>query len=85
MPFGIYYTEDAKKALGKVDKKVAKRIKAKLAMASVNPDPFIKRLKGIELYAMRVGDYRIILDIKRNELIILVIKIGHRRSVYETL
>ena len=34
------------------------------------------------LWSLRIGDYRAIYQIKNNELIILVIKIGHRKNVY---
>jgi mRNA interferase RelE/StbE len=36
-----------------------------------------------DLYRIRVGDYRIIYRIQDNQLLILVLKIGHRRDVYQ--
>lgn len=45
-----------------------------------------KALKGFAgLYRLRVGDYRIIYCVNENELVILVIKVGHRREIYERL
>jgi len=41
------------------------------------------KLAGPEpLYRIRVGDYRIIYDIRESELLILVVAIGHRREIY---
>jgi mRNA interferase RelE/StbE len=53
---------------------------------TTNPENFGKplsaNLKGFWRY--RVGDYRIICEIKKNELIIVIIDIGHRSRVYKT-
>lgn len=50
------------------------------------PDGDIKRLKGQNgLYRLRVGDYRIIYFIDNNKFIILIMNIGNRGDVYNTL
>jgi mRNA interferase RelE/StbE len=42
----------------------------------------VKKLEGEkDLYRLRVGDYRIIYTIRDRELIVLVLKVGHRREV----
>ncbi|WP_273477601.1 type II toxin-antitoxin system RelE family toxin [Faecalicoccus acidiformans] len=50
-------------------------------------NPFFtgKALKGnlINFWRYRVGDYRIIANIEDEKLIILLVKIGHRRDVYK--
>jgi mRNA interferase RelE/StbE len=46
--------------------------------------PGVKKLKGEEnAYRIRIRDYRIIYEIRDQELLILVIKIGHRREIYQ--
>ena len=41
------------------------------------------KLAGLpDLYRIRVGDYRIVYQIKETELVVLVLSIGHRREVY---
>jgi mRNA interferase RelE/StbE len=35
-----------------------------------------------ELYRIRVGDYRVVYEIRDRELVVLVVKVGHRREVY---
>lgn len=49
-----------------------------------NPRPYgYLKMKGVEAYRMRVGDYRIIYEIQDNILLIDVIDIGHRKNIYE--
>jgi len=43
----------------------------------------VTKLVGDSGYRLRVGDYRVILDIDEGNLIILVIKIGHRKKIYK--
>ena len=45
--------------------------------------PNIKKLKGREAWRIRVGNYRIIYQINNDELKILIIKIGHRKDIYD--
>jgi mRNA interferase RelE/StbE len=53
--------------------------------SKVNPATFFKRLTGNmhHLYSLRIGDYRLICQIKGTEMVILALHIGHRRDVYE--
>ena len=72
--------------LSRLDKSIAKRITDKLTWLSENiktitPIPLISSLSGF--YKLRVGDWRIIYDIDRDENIITVHKIGHRKEIYK--
>lgn len=40
------------------------------------------KLSGHELYRVRQGNYRIVYEIRDGELVVVVIKVGHRSSVY---
>ena len=45
-----------------------------------------KKLSGLdELYRIRVGDYRIVYTIREKRLLILVVRIAHRKDVYKKL
>lgn len=83
MVYDIQWTATAEKQFSKLDKTTKKRIYDKLI--SVRDDPFshVKKLVGFEAYKLRVGDYRVILGIENNTLVILVLKVGHRKSVYK--
>lgn len=43
-----------------------------------------EKLSGLERYRVRQGAYRIIYEIEESRLVVLVVKIGHRRDVYRT-
>jgi mRNA interferase RelE/StbE len=57
---------------------------AKIEGLSTNPRPAgVKKLASVEnLYRIRVGDYRVVYEIRDRALIIVVVKVGHRRDVY---
>jgi mRNA interferase RelE/StbE len=50
------------------------------------PDANVKKLAGYEdRYRLRVGDYRIIYEIMDEQLVILVVGVGHRREIYQAM
>ena len=50
------------------------------------PDADIKKLSGYaDRYRLRVGDYRVIYEIADEQLIILIVGVGHRREAYRVL
>ena len=60
-----------------------KRIDAALTLLADNPiPPKAKKLSGRDGYRIRVGDYRIIYEIQKNVLVVLIIEIGHHREIY---
>ena len=60
-----------------------KRIDAALTLLAENPiPPKSKKLNGRDGYRIRVGDFRIIYEIQKNVLVVLIIDIGHRREIY---
>lgn len=88
MAWAIEITEGAKKELDKLGHVEAKRIRnflvTKLA-ASENPRLLGSALQGARLgsyWRYRVGDYRMICDIQDSRLVVLVVRIGHRREIY---
>ncbi len=44
--------------------------------------PGVEKLSGQERYRVRKGDYRIIYEVKDDQVIVVVVKIGHRKDVY---
>ena len=64
-----------------------KRIKERIDGLAADPrPPGVKKLKGeSDLFRLRSGSYRIIYSIEDVRLIVLVIRIGHRRDVYRGL
>lgn len=89
MIWKIEFTEQAKKQLKKLDKPVAKKIIAFLrerVSVAENPRNLGKALKGSKLgtfWRYRAGDCRIIVNVEDDICRVLVLKIGHRKDVYE--
>ncbi len=81
--YEIVLTPNAKKQLKKLETSVQDRIIGALERIRIRPETFVAKLVGQSFYRLRVGDYRVILDIDHGKLIILVIKLGHRRNVYD--
>lgn len=82
--YTIEYSKSVKKDLRKIDKSSLKAIVEKIY--SLVEEPRINgsiKLSGTRnLYRVRSGDYRIIYEIKNDVLIVLVVKVGHRKDVY---
>jgi mRNA interferase RelE/StbE len=88
LPWAIDFAESAAKQLRKLDPPVARRIaeflRNRIARAA-DPRALGAALKGDELsqfWKYRVGDYRVIAQIRDREVRVLVVRIGHRGEVY---
>ncbi|NCO96840.1 MAG: type II toxin-antitoxin system RelE/ParE family toxin [Candidatus Aenigmarchaeota archaeon CG_4_10_14_0_8_um_filter_37_24] len=85
MKFNVIWSPKSDKQMMRLDKTIRKRIYEKVESIRNNPYNFTKRLFGMELYSLRAGDYRVIMNIRRNVMTIFIVKVGHRKEVYERL
>jgi mRNA interferase RelE/StbE len=83
LAYNIYITDTAKKQLAKIDKQTARRIDNKLREISHDPFLYVSKLVGLNFYKLRVGDYRVLMTIQKDKLIIMVVEISHRRNAYK--
>lgn len=83
MAFEVIWSDSAIRELKKLDRSVARRIFEKVGELEENPHRFVQKLVNSPYYRLRVGDRRVILDIQGDVLRILVLKVGHRESVYD--
>ena len=68
---------------GIAEKKQRQQIIAKIGALSDDPrPPGSEKLTGREQYRVRQGVYRIVYAIEDDRLVVYVVKVGHRRSVY---
>lgn len=85
--YQVSYTPSAVKYLRKLDRSTQKRLLNAIEELAKDPTPprsiLLKGGQGER--RIRVGDYRVIYEVNNGELIILVLKIGHRRDVYRQL
>lgn len=81
--YELIYSPSALKQLGKLENNIKERILNSLERLRIRPESCdIKKLVGMKGYRIRVGDYRIIFDMEKQKLLILVLKIGHRKNIY---
>ncbi|MFZ0314978.1 MAG: type II toxin-antitoxin system RelE/ParE family toxin [Candidatus Korobacteraceae bacterium] len=88
MAWTIEFADTALRQLEKFDKSIARRIRRFLQERIVpteNPRSIGEALHGDrlgEFWKYRVGDYRLIARIEDARLVILVVRLGHRREIY---
>jgi mRNA interferase RelE/StbE len=87
MTYSIEFRPSVLKSLKCLPKQDLLKIKNKIDSLSKNlPDPTTTKLKGNNpFHRIRAGNYRIIYEINNNQLIVLVVKIGHRKDIYKRL
>lgn len=84
MPYQVEIKSAALRDLGKLPTPVKKRIASRIDALADNPfPPGARKLSGGDaLYRIRVGDYRVIYQVQEDVLIVLVVRIGHRKDAY---
>ena len=86
--YSLKFVERASRDLERIALPFQKIIKEKLILLARNPSALannITRLSGgttENYYRLRVGSYRVIFEKREKELVILVVRIGHRREIY---
>ncbi|MBS3126821.1 type II toxin-antitoxin system RelE/ParE family toxin [Candidatus Woesearchaeota archaeon] len=82
--YELIYSPSALKQLEKLEHNIKERIVIALERLRIRPESCdIKKLVGMQGYRFRVGDYKVIFDMEKNKLIILVLQIGHRKNIYD--
>lgn len=83
MVYEVELTDKSKKQLYKLSQSDRKRIISVLERIRIRPYSHVKKLVGNKYFRIRVGDLRIIVDMKDDKLIILILEIGNRRNIYK--
>jgi len=84
MRYRIEFFPRAELQFKKLPKELQIRLKHRIDTLAENPFPRgVKKLSTEEnIYRLRIGDYRIIYQVQGNALLILILKLGHRKDVY---
>ena len=87
MKYSVEFKPAVSKSIKSHPLKDLRRIRKKIdALAENLPEPSTTKMKGNNsFHKMRSGDYRIIYEIHNDRLVILVVKIGHRKDIYKKL
>ncbi|MCI5148618.1 MAG: type II toxin-antitoxin system RelE/ParE family toxin [Candidatus Electrothrix sp. MAN1_4] len=82
--FRLEWRGPATKELRKIDRKVIPRIVAAVEQLADEPHPTgSKKLQGTEsIYRIRVGNYRIVYEVNSAEVVIIIVRVRHRKDVY---
>ena len=81
--YEIVFSDLAKKQFLKLPKDIQDRIISALERIRVRPESYITKLVDDTGYKFRVGDYRVIMDIQKDNLILVILKVGHRKNIYD--
>ena len=83
--YRVLISRTAEKQLKKLPGDIQKKISAVIVSLGIEPRPFgSKKLSAsVSTYRIRSGDYRIIYEIYDREVIVSVLKIGHRKDIYK--
>lgn len=79
----VFFTERGRDRLDEQDAETKERIKKKLDEIRDWPDHFLKSLKGRDDYVLRVGDYRVLIAWEKDDDVLYVKSVGHRRNFYD--
>jgi len=85
--YKLKFLDQALYDLRKIDRAHQKIIKEKLLILAKNPSALKNNIKRIsrakeKLYRLRIGSYRVIYKKEKDRLIIIVVRIGHRKEMY---
>ena len=81
--YRVFFKRSVGKDFASIPKKDAKRILNRIKTLEKDPrPPGCEKLTGQERYSLRQGRYRIVYSIQDDELIVWVVKVGHRKAVY---
>ncbi len=85
--YQVEFAPAAERQFRDLPRKIQERVAPKIAALAANPRPRrVEKLEGeSDLYRVRVGQYRVIYQIHDEVLLILVVRVAHRREVYRNL
>ncbi|KHG40104.1 MULTISPECIES: type II toxin-antitoxin system RelE/ParE family toxin [Aphanizomenon] len=85
MTYEIIITKSIQKQLDNLPNNIQERVYEKIAQLAEEPRPDgVVKLKGYDNeYRIRIGDYRLVYEIRDEQLIVLLVQCKHRRDVYK--
>ena len=86
MTYTVEISTSAAKSIAKIEKQTRLRVIGAIELLALDPrPPGVKMLRGGDeaRWRARVGDYRIVYTIENDRLLVLVLRVAHRREIYE--
>jgi mRNA interferase RelE/StbE len=84
MTYSIELKPAAFRSLAKLPREARRQLRLRIDSLAMNPfPPGVKKLEGEkDLFRIRAGDYRVVYQVRKKVLVVLVIGIGHRKDIY---
>ncbi len=82
MQYELVWSPKIRNKLKKLDKKISLLIIKKIISIQENPIPYLKKLKQISYWRLRLGDYRVVIDLDLANKKMIVLNLGHRKNIY---
>ena len=85
--YAVYFKPSADRQLAKLPRDVQRRIVTAVEALADDPRPpgAVKITGDNNLWRIRVGDYRVVYEIRKGRLVVLVLRVAHRKDVYRGL
>jgi mRNA interferase RelE/StbE len=83
MTFVVRWSRQAERFLGKLPAEVSRRIVNKVNTITDDPFRFLEHYEGADFYKLRMGSYRLVVDVDSTANVISIRVLGHRRNVYQ--
>ena len=81
--YELVFKKSVAKDLRRFPNEDVRRIMERIRLLAEDPRPAgCEKLSGLERYRVRQGAYRIIYEVRDRQLIVLIVKVGHRSDVY---
>lgn len=81
--FSVEWSETAERELSKLPKDISSRIVNKVDSIKENPFHFLEHYESEEVYKLRIGDYRALIDVDFFNKILKIKVVGHRSKIYK--
>jgi mRNA interferase RelE/StbE len=81
--FDVEWTKEAVQRLKKLENKPAKRIVEKIEGIKDIPLHFLERMVGTDLWKLRVGDYRVLIQLDNEHKKLYIVMLDHRKNIYK--
>lgn len=83
--FRVVFRQSVRKDLKRIPRQDIQRILTRIEALAEDPrPPGAEKLSAQERYRVRQGVYRILYEIRDDELVVIIVKVGHRRHVYRS-
>lgn len=83
MAYKVILHPNVVKYIRKLPTLISDRIKKKLKLVEENPFHFLEHYEAEDIYKLRIGDYRALIDVDKEKRLLIVRVLNHRKRIYK--